>query len=520
MNNRAGHLEEGDLLRLIDGELTEDEAAGARGHIEACWNCRSQFQEFETVIGEYVRYQKIVDEMIPPPPRAWPEVPFHAAAQVEPPAMVLLPARKWFDWRWAVAAGVLLGIVAVYRLQTPPTVNAAQLLRKARTVEAADGFIRVEAGHVALVRPAVLRNGASDDVRMRAMFERAHFDWQRPLSARTFAAWHDGLPEKRDDVRMETGGSSGNAYVIRTSTHSSELRAATLTLRARDLQPVREMLEFTGETVEIERAAEPGGQPKPPEEVNAAPAPATNRGPSPESTLHRLLQVFSTLHGLGADLGDPIEIRQNSGQIDIDAVGLPPSRQEQLRAALEGIPSVAVHFDSGRSRSNSRKESTKAPQAGVSAGQAALENILGSAQAAEDFTDRALDSSDAVLARIHAVRALAKAFPPPQEAAMTAPDRQLLTALRREHAAALTQRIAELRSALQPVVALRPRGAVTADTTGDWQTAAEQLFLAAQQFDETLNRELAGNTVPRSDFGKIADTFAQLDRQAAIAVNR
>jgi anti-sigma factor RsiW len=70
----GGHLAEGDLLRLIDGEMPEAAIPAARAHIEACWTCRAQFQEIETAIGEYVRYQKATDPLLPPPPNAWAEL--------------------------------------------------------------------------------------------------------------------------------------------------------------------------------------------------------------------------------------------------------------------------------------------------------------------------------------------------------------------------------------------------------------------------------------------------------------
>jgi hypothetical protein len=527
MNSRTGHLEEGELLRLIDGELADDAAGAARSHIESCWQCRTHFQEFETVIGEYVRYQKNTDLLLPPPPRAWPELRFSSAPEIEPPAIRLLPTRRWFDWRSGMAAaGVVLAVLVWHRLQTPPKVNAATLLRKAMATESIEGSIRIRLKSGTLLRPAILRNGAThDDTHLREMFERAHFDWDRPLSARAFARWREQLKDKQDEVQLEKDDVSENAYLIHTSTPTNELRRATLTLRARDMQPVREMLEFTGETVEIERAPESAQQPAPmgSPAVDQVPAssdsPANNGTPLAEVTLHHLLQVFATLHRLGDDLGEPIEIRQSAGRIEVGAVGLSASRQQQLRAALEAVPTVSLSFESGGSDARARREATS-PVAGPSPGQAALENVLGSAEAAEDFTDRALDSSDAVLARVHALRALAKAFPPLQETALNDADRQLLGALRRDHGTALIKRIADLRSVLRPVVSVNSSEAVTPNRVSNWQAEAENLFLSAQQFDETLNHELAGNVGNRSDFSRIAEAFAQLDRKATEAVSR
>jgi hypothetical protein len=69
------------------------------------------------------------------------------------------------------------------------------------------------------------------------MFRAANYDWDDPLSAKSFQAWRDRLPEKRDEVIEER-----DAYRIRTSTDSGELLEATLTLRIPDLQPLVEFL--------------------------------------------------------------------------------------------------------------------------------------------------------------------------------------------------------------------------------------------------------------------------------------
>ncbi len=453
----GGHLEEGDLLRLIDGELPDRAIPAARAHIEACWSCRAQFQEIETAIGDYVRYQKATDPLLPPPPNAWPELRFSAepvAQNVEPPMLLVARSRPWFDLSWALAsAAVLLALLVIRWLDRVPAVSAAGLLKTASAVEPAEGPIRIRTGSRTLMRPAFLQGVEnSDDARLRQKFERAHFNWEQPLSARTFAAWRDQLSEKQDNVRFEKNQLYGDAYIIRTTTRSSELHRATMTLRVRDMRPVREMLEFTGDTVEVEQVAEAE---VPAKQVAASPdkaaprpiLPTSQENPdsSPASVLHRMLQVFWTLHRLGADLGEPVEISQNATGVKVTATGLSPARQQQLRAALESISSVAVRFDAGAPHAAPPREETARRQPTIrpsepSPAQSRLQELLGSAQAAEDLSDRALDASDSVLARVHALRALAKAFPPTQESVMTTPERQLLAKLRNDHAVALTQR--------------------------------------------------------------------------------
>ena len=54
------HPDDGLLLRYLDGELPGRKARQVRTHLEACWQCRTQSEELQNVIGECVRYRKNV----------------------------------------------------------------------------------------------------------------------------------------------------------------------------------------------------------------------------------------------------------------------------------------------------------------------------------------------------------------------------------------------------------------------------------------------------------------------------
>ena len=139
------------------------------------------------------------------------------------------------------------------------------------------------------------------------MFDAAPFSWEDPLSAKSYAVWHDQLPAKRDQVEaIDRDDSAGvGVYVIRTSTSASTLRTATLTLRARDLRPIREMLEFTSETVEITDVPQASGNEV--AETPAKPGPGTARTPArvteprtaPSMVGQKLLIVSSGAVALG-----------------------------------------------------------------------------------------------------------------------------------------------------------------------------------------------------------------------------
>ena len=146
---------------------------------------------------------------------------------------------------------------------------------------------------------------------------------------------------------------------------------------------------------------------------------------------------------------------------------------------------------------------------------ARLQALLGGRESAEDFTNRALDASDAVMARVHALRTLAKAFPLDTQTALSQPDGDVLASLCHDHAAALSARLHDLRSTLKPILPAEAPSTV-AERTAVWQHVVEGLFAAAESFDESLNAALAGAGPDQdSSFDRLPIALAQLEARAA-----
>jgi hypothetical protein len=229
----------------------------------------------------------------------------------------------------------------------------------------------------------------------------------------------------------------------------------------------------------------------------------------------RELEIFSALHRMGADLGEPIEIRQSGERLLVIGTGLTATRQEQLRAALSLIPRVEVRFD--EAKANPRLVDTPFDRSGATTApmQPRLQALLGGRESAEDFINRAIDTSDLMMARLHALRALARAFPLEIERSLGSGDQAVLASLRSDHWVALTQRIAELQRILKPVIPPAPASTM-AEPYSNWQTAAESLFLAGQQFDDSLNASLAGPGAGEEvGFAKLALALSRLQSQSA-----
>ena len=140
------------------------------------------------------------------------------------------------------------------------------------------------------------------------------------------------------------------------------------------------------------------------------------------------LQVVAALHQVGADLGDPVEIARESGQILVSGTGIPPQHQKQIHEALDSMPGVVVRFSEPGAGAPSGPEGTppETPALRDSAGsapppfQARLEERLGGRPQFERFSSQLLDGSDAVMSRAYALRRLAQQFPPDVERQLSA----------------------------------------------------------------------------------------------------
>jgi hypothetical protein len=67
MHHKNSHLSDEDLLLLADGELASRRAVQARGHLTACWECRTRMGELERAIADFVHiHHASFDPQLPP----------------------------------------------------------------------------------------------------------------------------------------------------------------------------------------------------------------------------------------------------------------------------------------------------------------------------------------------------------------------------------------------------------------------------------------------------------------------
>jgi hypothetical protein len=485
------HVGEQRLQQFADGELEGPNADAVRRHVEDCRVCAGRVEEIRRADEAHLEMHRALKASDPRPPREW--------ADLRP---LVAPSRargRW--WSWAAAAAIVVAGAAglSYRLIRPAPVSAAELLRKAAEVEVwqrPTRRIRVRSSKGVTVRPAVVTADSSGDI--AALFLAARFSWQDPFSARSFADWRNRLPEKRDSVRQ-----SEDRYEIETTTTSAgPLESATLVLDARDLHPVRETLRFTTDQIEISEAQ--------PEVVPVKPvfpaAPRVRREIPEDAGVAAELKALAALRGIDADLGEPVRVIREGGAVVVAASGLTAARERQVRDAVAGIPGVTF-----RAEVEDAAPDDAPPQRRPQSRPEAPSRLAG--RLGEDGVNRILDASDAVMARVYALRGLSRRFPPAREAELADADRDVLARLRGEHVSGIRRSLDALGAALAPLLANRT--ALSEAQLGPWQDRAERIFSAARSMDQLLTRALAGGG-EAPDAAALTSALAQLQTEISL----
>lgn len=474
------HPSDARLLPYLDGELGLWKRRQVRRHLEGCGQCRAEAAELRDVLTDLVRHRKDMLGSVPPPPEPWADltgdferIDAELAGRSWAARLFSGPALRWCATT-AVAAALIFAII--YQFRETPSVQAARLLEKA-TAAADARPKRVRRVRITTSSRQIVREigGGTDSAvpAMEALFRSAKYPWDDPLSAHAFQQWRESLSEKRDEVATLAGD---ECYRISTATTEGALASATLTFRMSDMEPTWGRFEFRGREW-VEMTALPDAAPAPAVETNVGVMPPEPGPPAPPEVtdaagpatpiagLGDELRVVAALHGVGADLGDPLEITRSGGVVIVTGTAIPPARQRQIERALQATPGVEVRF--------SGSADTSSPAASASPAKGDRQQRLNA---------QALDLMDAAMSRAYALRRLARQFPAGSEPQLNLAERRTLRELAREHLTALEDGLRELRGRLGPM--LRPEGA--AEPLPDhvaWQPAAEDVLRAAQRVE-------------------------------------
>ena len=422
MHLNSSHPNGEQLLRYADGELTSAEVPAIRTHLEACWQCRAELEEFHKTINECVRYRKsVLETHLPSPPAPWGDLHrkfTEADATLGRPSLLaqwraslsgmFISPRKW------ATAGLLLGVVV-----------------------AAATF-------------------------------KLHMDQPQPQPATAPA----------DRPHSTAAPSISNqAYPA-----APALSAPTLPMPT------------------------PNG---------ALPAIL------PAATAADELRVFVALHLVGADLGEPVQVTRSEGRVHVIGLGIDPSRQARILAALSAIPNLDIRFTEPAPAASRAEDFIPAGTPGSMATASGLQDQilrhLGTRTAFEQFSNQTLERSENLMARAFAIRRLAQRFPVEVESGLSADERRMLSDLRGQHLSALNQESEQIGRAALSVVPGASIPIAQSSRPASWQAAAEELFRGSQQLERSLAIAL-GATPGDISAGRLFTNIAQLN--GSIEANR
>jgi hypothetical protein len=405
-----------------EGLLGARENADILDHLSRCAACQEGVQAFEDVFHE--SREQLVSAGV-----QWDGF----AAKLETVSRTIPERSFQLSWKgWgAVAASAVLATVILIDFGQAPQVSAKELLVRATQREASSRGarkhrIQIRSRKRTLVREAMggvaalpIASGAGEE-EFAVLFARSSFDWNEPLSANRFRAWHDLLSKKDDTV-----SSTESTWSITTKTPVGDLHSGTLVVRKSDYHAIGETLEFSGERFDITELPDGAGDEptKAPEHV-AATAPTLASRPETSTAAgdlghidlnHDEIEIRIALHRLRADTEEQLSVIRRENAIQIEGVVDTASRLGEIAEGLRSIPSAELDVKSA----DSVEPVLGAPTIGAAATapvhppilQRWLEDTFPDPKQRERFTRTTLLLSREASKQVEALRVLAKRYP-------------------------------------------------------------------------------------------------------------
>lgn len=529
LSGNSPHIADSDLIQFADGEMPVRAVTATETHLRTCSKCRARLDQLKSGANAYDQYHARLLKPDLEIPQEWSSLQARLESLEKPPIRFSLRAKMWWG---AAALACCVIVLGLFLFREGPTWRMRQVLARA-IVEQMPPHRRLQVtanGHnwfrAATLPGETTRHSVADQRGLedtRALFVKANYSWDDPLSARSFAAWRKQLSNKRDQVlSIQDRDGNNRFYRLETETPTGVLRTAALTLRADTLSPVKGAFQFEQQNeVTIEDAGEMPESPAESEtkksHVVERPAVVKEVGPEEE------LRVFAALNAIGADVGEPVTVDIDSSKqhIVIAGLGISANRERQIRQALEPIPNTALRFTSGQPVGIGNQSEKPGSYSSDNAAplRHTLEAQAGGAQQFQLIADKALDTSSTILAQANALYVLSQKFPPPVASAFRPPERETLRSLRSRHAIAIEQATIELKDVLKPL--LRSTNAGTDETQSppatSWELSAAQLYEQAKLLDSSLGRILAGSysqEAGQSIWSKLPDEIQTMEALA------
>jgi hypothetical protein len=448
-----------------------------------------------------------------------------------------------------IASVVVVAIACITLLiiwqHSIPSVSASELMQRA---EASDGNlsrtgdpgviyqkVRIRTPHDSVERDLyrdregrrVPKSGAvaAEFTALKAKLNVAGVNWDEPLSASSYKAWHDKQRHESDQVRR----SGKNLLTVTTKTAGGIVVQESLTVRQEDFHAVERTVELldvgTVEIAELNYAVlswnavnedlfepfVPTTVPSPPS--NAAIAPPPPFLPTPAQLLEAELQARVALHTLNADLGEEIDVSHGSkNSVMVQGLINTVQRKEQLAFALNGIPHVNVELKTVDEVASAQAQTDAIPPttATLVSGNPALGEVLiqhfSNPDDRKAYVDHVLKLSDDTLAHAWALRRLEERYTSDDVAQLDQVGRQTLELLMRDHVSVIREELSSEKHLVASV--LSAAGSVKTDSqendalvsgADDWRLSIRGILDSSQALHETVLALFSGTSATSAD---------------------
>ncbi len=418
------HLSEDQMASFWAGTLSPEALERVAVHVDQCPECDARLEGMEPAFSKYRRCLELVHARTARPVR--PETDLvKKMLEIEARRATKVSRGRLRTWRPAWLSGIAAALVSLAVLLAPrmgePELRADTLLQQAANAPAPSGShrqLRIKTAGTSFDRPAVLSSKAPEiraEAAIRARFVEAHYNWNDPLSPRSFSDWRHGLKHKTSRVSNVRGAAGQPEQSIETQTDDGAMRDAALTLDA-NLLPVSAWFRFSDqEWVEITTAPDTN-LPAPP-----VPSAVAHESQPVEPLAERELSVRLAIDAFETGAGEPIEVNVDpAGAILVTTYHLAPELEPKLRASLDRIPNVTL-----RSATSPDDSQPHVAQYG-------------------EPMDRAIHASQDAAFEAHLLAELAGRFDASTEAQLSAASKAKLWALRMKHAVEMNRDLSQL----------------------------------------------------------------------------
>jgi hypothetical protein len=554
MNN---HLTPQQMLAYIDGELSKSETRRAEDHLHSCWTCLTEVERLKGDIATILDAQsESFLPALPPPPRPWPSVETVLARGLSAQPISVWMRLTAFLNTFLTPVRILLvsGVVAVlfvcvYSIFQTETVSAKEVMRRMRIADTQRSTIKKN--EVIRERIHIRKRLHSQSQLQLASIE----TWKSPTAAywnveesgataadlKAQYQTHNipvGLPLSAESVNSWGKAAGGNPTVSRQGSDldlsfagSSEgvegsVERVSVLVQPETWQVKQMTLDFPDASFQvteddysvIRTSAVPADllarlEPEVPPAMITQPVSsiAASAIHLPMVNLDRAeLDVFATLHGLKADLGEPVTVTRSNQAVQVGVWQLPAERQNELREALVDQPGVQVQFAVPRVPLKRATVARTMPP--PTPGEAALPidvesggddqrllKFFGGPEREQDFTNNALGTSTAILSHLYALRNLQGQFPAERDRSLAPEEQAQLRALVQDHATAISANVDALGRLLAPLDAdfsVSPCPAPDAPEVTNWQSGSLKSLETARVIDHLLRALLTTSQMP------------------------